>query len=378
MHICIVTPSYPTSTTIDFIFVDQLCRAMVDKGIKVSVIAPQSLTKCLLKADSIMPAYSIITTSNSNTFELYRPYYITSGNIRLLRKNNERSYRNAVNRAFKKLKQKPDVCYGHFWSSVYAILSIAKNNRIPLFASSGEESVTIQNHISRDQLNELSVYTRGVISVSTKNKQECIKAGLVGDEKCMVIPNAVDTTLFYVKDKIQLRKQYGFDENDFIVAFVGQFNVRKGTVRLSKALTLLNDDSIKALFMGSGNEQPDYKQILVSGTISHNKLPDYLNCADVFVLPTQNEGCCNAIIEAMACGLPVISSNLAFNWDILNMDNSILIDPNDVFAIAKSIMYLKENIVIRKQISASALASVQKFNIEERTERILTFIKSLI
>lgn len=49
MHILVCSPSWPTTKTIDFIFVDQLCRAIADLGCKVTVIAPQSVTKCIIR-----------------------------------------------------------------------------------------------------------------------------------------------------------------------------------------------------------------------------------------------------------------------------------------------------------------------------------------
>ena len=80
-----------------------------------------------------------------------------------------------------------------------------------------------------------------------------------------------------------------------------------------------------------------------------------MNAADVFVLPTLAEGCCNAILEAMACGLPIISSNLPFNWDILNDKNSILIDPNNINQIADAIQRLRDSPKLRSEMSEEAL-----------------------
>lgn len=109
------------------------------------------------------------------------------------------------------------------------------------------------------------------------------------------------------------------------MAFVGHFNERKGSLRLSEALKEIKD--IKSIFIGRGPEVPDCPGILYCGSVKHNKVPEYLNASDVFVLPTLTEGCCNAIIEAMARGLPIVSSNLTCNDGILNESNSIRINP---------------------------------------------------
>ena len=379
MHICIVSPGYPTTKTIDFVFVDQLCRALADKDHTITIIVPQSVTKSLVRRVPLSPLKSILTTSSGKKIQLFRPVYLSVGTIGEYKNSvNRRIFNIALNHVFTRLKNKPDVCYGHFWDSVYSLLPLAKRYNIPLIASSGEEEVTIQNKIPRKELISLASYVTGVISVSSKNKKECIAAELVKNEDCIVIPNAVDVTLFYPKDKMKLREQHGFDKKVFIVAFVGQFNSRKGAARLSDALTLLNDDTIKAVFMGSGSELPNYKGTLLAKTIPHDLLPDYLNSADAFVLPTLNEGCSNAVIEAMACGLPIISSDLSFNHDILNEDNSILIEPNSITQIAEAIKQLKNNPLKRKELSFNALKTSSSLTLSKRSEKIINFIQTRI
>ena len=111
------------------------------------------------------------------------------------------------------------------------------------------------------------------------------------------------------------------------------------------------------------------------GRVNNKELPLYLNAADVFVLPTLNEGCCNAIIEAMACGLPIISSDKSFNWDILDENNSIMIDPMDIQHIADSIILLKNDKNIRTKLSEGALNTSSSLTIDKRAERILNYIK---
>lgn len=377
MHICVVSPSYPTRKTIDFVFVDQLCRAFADNGHKVTIIAPQSLTKCVIRGIPISKYHSYLKTVKGNTIELYRPFYISVG-ASFLKKIFKNSSEKAIKRAFNSLKDKPDVCYGHFWSSIYSLYPLAKELNIPLFGASGEEDVKYYVKQTPDYIKNVHDYLSGVISVSSKNQQECLELHLVPKEYSVVIPNAINLSLFKKHEKKVLRQKYGIREDAFIVAFTGQFVPRKGTMRLSDALSKLNDENIKAIFMGRGSEDPNYKYIIHKGAVDHNVLPEYLALSDVFVLPTENEGCSNAIIEAMACGLPVISTNAPFNYDILNSVNSIMIDCHDIDQIANAIKTLKQDVGLRNNMANAAYKTAQDLSIEKRAERIVNFMNSKI
>ena len=377
MNICVLSPSYPTTKTIDFVFVDQLCQALADLGHEVVVIAPQSITKCFFRHIPLCQTHSWYNTKNGAQIELYRPYSITLSTS-IFAKLCKHSFQHAVNRAFRRLKQKPNVCYGHFWQSIFTLFPIARKNNIPLFGASGEEDVAFYIHKSEEYINEVREYISGVISVSQKNQLECLNLHLVDKEKSIVIPNAIDQSLFYKRDKAEFCKRFGIKDDDFVVIFVGQFVSRKGTMRLNAALKQLNDSHIKAIFIGSGNENPDYDRIIHKGYVSHDDLPNWLNVADVFVLPTENEGCSNAIIEAMACGLPIISTDAPFNHDILNENNSILINCHDIDGIAASILRLKNEQKLWQQLSAGALATAKELSINRRAERIIEFMQNKI
>lgn len=355
---------------------DQLCRAFADQGHQVTVIAPQSLTKCVMRHIPIAKRHSFYKTNAGNKIELFRPYSFSTGNkdIKLLRYSHQR----AVNRAFRRLKTKPDICYGHFWLSIFILYPLAKELGVPLFGASGEENVSSYVHVSERFKKLVGDYLSGVISVSTKNQQECFDLNLVDKERNIVIPNAIDQTLFQKLDKAECRKKLKIDKDDFVVAFVGQFTPRKGTMRLNDALKKLNDSQVKSVFIGAGIDNPDYDGIIHKGRVNHDDIPVWLNAADVFVLPTENEGCCNAIIEAMACGLPVISTDAPFNYDILNSSNSIMVDCHNVDAIAEAIRKLKIDENLRMRLSEGALAIAEGLSIKKRAERIIEFIEKQI
>lgn len=377
MHICVISPSYPTTKTIDFIFVDQLCRAFADRGEKVTIIAPQSLTKCLFRSVPLSRKHSFFRTEKGNIIEIYRPYTITFGNSRIGKLFKD-SFNNAVVRIAKKIKNRPDVFYGHFWQSIKAISLFAKENNIPLFGASGEENVELYAKYTNEEKQLLSQCIKGIINVSTKNRNECLELNLISEANSIVIPNAINLSLFKHQDKNICRNKLGIKDDDFVIAFVGQFVIRKGTLRLNEALKKINDKSIKAIFIGAGNEDPDYEGIIYKGKVNHDDLPLYLSASDIFVLPTENEGCCNAIIEAMACGLPIISTDKPFNHDILNNENSILIDCYNIDQISKAIVNLKNDESKRKLMSEKALSTASDLSIDKRAERIIDFIKSKI
>lgn len=383
MHICVVSPDYPTSRTIDFVFVDQLCRALTHKGVKVTVVAPQTLTKCLIRKIPIAKYKTRIYVDERKSLTLIRPKYISIGNLgetfSIFHSYNGKAYRKAVRKGIEQIDIPIDVIYCHFWQSVSAAFPIAQEIGIPLIASSGEEVVNEERiGYDKEHIRDIANYLSGSIHVSTNNKNECAAIGLVNDNKSVVIPNGYDSTLFRPLNKKTSRKKLNISEGDFVVAFVGQFTHRKGTLRLNEALKAINMPDVKALYIGSGPERPDYQGVLVCETVMHDKLPEYLTAADVFVLPTLQEGCCNAIIEAMACGLPVISSDKPFNYDVLDESNAILIDPENVGAIADAINKIKSNNELRIFLSEGALKKAKGLTLDQRAERILNFIKDKV
>ena len=115
-------------------------------------------------------------------------------------------------------------------------------------------------------------------------------------------------------------------------------------------------------------------QVLWNSSACQSKVLELLSACDVFVLPTLREGCCNAIIEAMACGLPIVSSDRAFNDDLLTDELSIRVDPMDVDAIRDAIIELRDNPTKREQMGVAALERAKLFDVNDRAKRILQFM----
>lgn len=380
MHICLSAGAYPTPEQPFASFIASLAQEFTKNGHNVTVIAPQSITKKLFRRNYKLLPYEMILPFEKSYIRVLRPKTITFGDRGILGKLTMIMNRWSVCNSFRKIKSNVDLIYAHFWTSGYNIAPCAVKYNLPLFVATGEDEIFLTKLISKRCVDQLRELVRGVICVSSKNMKESISLNLTTKEKCIVLPNAVDLKKFHLVGKSEARKRLGFNQEDFIVAFVGRFNSRKGAKRLSDAIEILNDSSIKSIFIGSTMsdesiaEEPNCPGIIFKGKVNHDDIALYLCSADIFVLPTIAEGCSNSIVEALACGLPVISSNLDFNLDLLNSSNAILVNPKNISEIAESIKFLKENTSICKEMSESALETGRKLDYSIRVKNILNFI----
>lgn len=369
MRIAIVSYDYPDASRSVFPFVKQLVEEWSRQGHECSVIAPNNFLKT---------RYLWCPSKESNgKVQVLRPNFLSvSGRLKIgMFELTKFFHKRAVYRGLKSLSKKPDVIYCHFWESAMEAYPYANENRIPLFVASGESDVKSMTPVAPKGFSE---YVRGVICVSSKNKKESIELALTEEAKCKIFPNAVNANIFHLMDKIELRKKMGIPIDSFIIAFVGWFNERKGILRVTEALKRCDGTPIYSFLIGSGEQDPKVDNILFKGRLMHEQIPEYLNAADVFVLPTLREGCCNAVVEAMSCGLPIISSNLPFNWDVLNDTNSIMIDPTNIDDIAYAISILRNDKEKRKKLSEGAVRMASELTIDKRASNIITFIENMI
>ena len=372
MNIVIVAENYPYKDDPAFAFVQQLAYALSNEGHRITVIAPQSISKALIRRMSIKPRKSIDISPEEHEIVVYRPYTLTFSNTKyyILKRISNELTTLAVRRGIRKCKN-IDALYCYFWHVGLRTATLSKD--IPLFIQASECDITVMPLLKKKKnLNKVL----GVVCASSKNKEESIMEGLTTEDKCRVIVNGYRKDTFYSIDKIEARKEFGYNPNSFIVCFVGGFIERKGVNELSEALEQLDD--VESIFIGKGNVLPKCKNILFQGVVNHDELVKYLNCADIFVLPTKAEGCCNAIIEALACGLPVVSSNKSFNDEILDETCSIRINENNVDEIREAIRYLRDNSVKRSEMSRAALEKADTLTIEHRGKAVSDFIQSRI
>lgn len=358
------------------VFVQQFVWALADKGLNCSVICPVAVN--LSPALALLPERTTETTGSGATIDLYFPKFISFGQrtfagLKTARATTELFYR-AVLQVWDKLADRPEVVYGHFLTPAGICASrLSRKYQVPAFAAYGEDSPWSVYNFGKEKIKKEIADLDGIVAVSNANKDDLEALEIFPASNIQVFPNGVRANFFYPRDKVQSRERFGFDQNTFLVAFLGAFSERKGVLRLAEAADGLQ--GVQVAFAGKGHQQPKIANCVYDRIVKHEDLPYFLSAADVFVLPTLSEGCSNAIVEAIACGLPIISADLPFNAEILNQENAILIDPKDIGAIRRAIIYLRDNPAACSAMRSASLEKAKDLTIEKRAANILGWME---
>jgi glycosyltransferase involved in cell wall biosynthesis len=152
-------------------------------------------------------------------------------------------------------------------------------------------------------------------------------------DKIMVIPVGINTKLFKPANRHENRKKYHLNENEKIILYVGRLNVEKGLDLLLKSFKEVKKEveDCKLVLVGEGKDRDnlenlakniELKDIIFMGALERDKIPEIINCADVFALCSLYEGMPTVVLEALACGVPVVSTNVGDVHKVVRNDKT--------------------------------------------------------
>lgn len=171
-----------------------------------------------------------------------------------------------------------------------------------------------------------------VFAVADSLKRHVVKLG-ADESKIRVVGNAVDTGIFHPVDKAEARRALGVPQDAPVLVSVGGLVERKGFHRVIELLPSLKRKYPKLLYLIVGGAGPEgdwsgklrqqvaelglEDTVRFLGALPPAELKQPLSAADVFALATSNEGWANVFLEAMACGLPVITTDVGGNKEVV-------------------------------------------------------------
>jgi len=216
--------------------------------------------------------------------------------------------------------------------------------------------------------------------VSPELKQKIVAMG-IPEQKVRIIPNGVDIEQFTPMDREYCRNQLGLPLNARIVLFVGALDPVKGLEYLLEAIKLIcnkyqnlfvaivGDGSLRRTLVIKIQDHNLTDVVTLFGAKPHDEIPLWMNSCDIFCLPSLREGWPCVIMEALACGKPVIATRVGGIPEIINEQNGYLVESKDVTELAQGIDMALQRTWNSKEIRAtlhsfSWKASAEKYYTE--------------
>jgi len=199
---------------------------------------------------------------------------------------------------------------------------VARKMNLPLFITiRGLETELMAVSSIKKQMLQAFDYCTGIVSVSQSLKDMLICNGVDGS-KIRVISNGVDSDQFCPGDRLKSRRSLGVDPDALLMVSLGNIQRRKGYDLLIEAIApYRSNPRFRCVIMGGVNEtvtmsalESRIRQLGMASRVSFlgqaepEVVVQWLRAANMFVLPTRREGCCNAVLEALSTGVPVITT----------------------------------------------------------------------
>ena len=230
----------------------------------------------------------------------------------------------------------------------------------------------------------------GIIAISESTKRDLLEFTGVAEERVRVILPGVARYLRPIKDKASISavsERYGIGGSYLL--YVGAADEDKNLVRLASAFSAIRKDypGLKLVLAGSLEWGFDRlmerlaamnitDDIILTGFVAGDDLPALYSGARLLAIPSIHEGFGLPALEAMACGTPVLSSNVASLPEVVG-DAGVLVDPYSVEAIEKGVRSLLEDALFAETCGRIGLERAQRFTWEATAKQVISFYEEL-
>jgi glycosyltransferase involved in cell wall biosynthesis len=200
----------------------------------------------------------------------------------------------------------------------------------------------------------------------------------------------VDLSRFTVASpaqKLQIRQELGLREGDIFAITVGNLKPGKNQETLIRAIKHLNDPRIHLVIAGGGPLRDSLLALATElGLEDHVHLLGFRkdisrlsSAADLFLFASEREGLPVSVMEAMACGVPIVASAIRGNTDLIDDGKGgFLLDPYDVIGFADAIRRIQADPAAREQMKHYNLEKIRNYSIEAVTEQMARLYKSVM
>lgn len=196
-------------------------------------------------------------------------------------------------------------------------------------------------HLVRSTLSQADF----VLTVSSELRQHALHLGATVERSAAIL-NGCDVSVFHPASQEEARRRLGVPLGCPVVVFVGNIIASKGLNELVDALKALlpKYPDLRIYCVGDGPMRPQLERnivalglserLLLAGTVSSSGVAEWLAASNVFCLPSHSEGCPNVVIEAIACGRPVVATDVGGVSELMSPQCGVLVQPKNSASLA--------------------------------------------
>ncbi|MDM8006730.1 MAG: glycosyltransferase [Phycisphaerae bacterium] len=304
-------------------------------------------------------------------------------------------YRATRRKAVQLHRQKPfDVIYGKgIFPSADAGARLSELLTIPVVGEGIGGDVHVAPDYSPAMYRHFVRTVRALHGAVADGKGVADRLSSVMQMEVPTIHGLVDLDVFKpLADRQALRRRLGMPPDALVLLFVGSLNRAKGVYELIEAFTRVGRQASGAILRicGQGIEHDRLdsltrahelaETVQLVGPVHPERMHEWMQASDVFVLPSYTEGMPNVVMEAMACGLPVVSTTVGGLPDAVgDSEGAILVDPRAVDPLTEALRSVCTDRLLRERMALAARRTAeQRFGLEQNVGKTLAYVQSVV
>lgn len=287
---------------------------------------------------------------------------------------------------------RPHVLHGWlYWANILAVVA-GRIARVPVVVTSRRQLGLFKEErpFLQSLENVCNRLTTLVVTNSGAVRDDALERENLRPEDIRVVHNGVEAVSFNSSDRGLARNEWNLGAQDVAALVLANFHAYKGHADALEVLKRLHDahSELVLLFAGrdQGTESALREEVRASGLESRVRflgerrdVPRVLAASDLLIHPSKQEGFPNAVLEAMAAGLPVVAYDLAACREaIVDGETGRLAPPGDVEALTRRVRSVLEDGGLRRRMGEAGAARVhQEFSIDQMVRRMTSLYEAL-
>lgn len=274
-------------------------------------------------------------------------------------------------------KIKPDIVHSQSLLSGIPGWAVKKILKIPYVVWGQGSDVYLPGRFTRMTSKPILQNADAALALTEDMKQ---KMQDICGREISVVPNGIDIKRFKISSSGG--KKAG---NSKTIIFVGRLHPVKGVQYLIEAMAIIHREmpDVKLVIVGDGTERLRLEElrenldlngcIQFAGQVPQERIPKIMHQADIFALPSLSESFGIVIIEAMAAGLPIVTTNVGGLPELIkNWENGFVVEPKNPEAIAEKILLILNNNDLKAIISTNNITKSQQYSWDNAVEKIIS------